>query len=117
MRDILLTLSLLSLVAGETPRPPYDLVELNHCYTADCETRFTQVLVWNWDDWSRSYVCDGYACVQPEQVRVTPQRDGTTLVSWPEKQTRCRTYRETWTQWDPEILDRGRLPPERRRGL
>lgn len=62
-------------------------------------------------------MCDGYACVQPSLVRVTPQRDGSTLVSWPEQQARGRRYRETWTQWDPEMLDRDRLPPERRRGL
>lgn len=94
-----------------------DLIEVNHFY--DCRGRpcLRQVIFWHWYE-------DGYhvgdwrllhCCAWPEKAE-----DGYRVIWRENGRLRCvqaPSYRETWTQYDPEIDDRRYLPRSQRVGL
>lgn len=97
-----------------------DIVEVNHYYDGDGKHVFDQAIfyVWN-DEKSRFDVIAWRLIKKPGQV---PHRIGNRFVSvWHDAKTlrrvRARIMRESWTQFDPELLERKTLPQEDRPGL
>lgn len=100
-----------------------DLVELNHYY--DCTGRlvFDQVI---WSDWSPAdsrWQVIAWRLTK-DDLGLTPHRDsrcGAFVSRWWEvgvcREVRASCFRETWTQFDPELAERDALPQDRRRGL
>lgn len=91
-----------------------DSIELNHFYDGAGRPVFDQVIFWQgdrvraWRLWK-----------SPEQ---TPRRrPGGFAVTWFDgdrlREVRALSYRESWTQHDPELEDRDLLPAHERRGL
>ena len=86
------------------------MIELNHFYCPDGGWIYDQAIAWNKDPATGKYYSVGFALVSGYQagsysrmngwVTVTVQT-GTTLVV-----VTSRMARETWTQEDPERLDR-----------
>jgi hypothetical protein len=115
------------LAAGSSSGPDVltdkvDLIEINHCYDEKGQLVFDQLLFYDWcpatahynvRDWRllktplqlprRSYETGGFVAVW---------RDGTTM-----RKVYAETIRETWTQYDPEILEQQFLPKEQRRSF
>lgn len=97
-----------------------DLVELNHLYDEAGKHVFDQVIWWEWRD--------GYYEVIDWRLvkcsRILPKRDyqrGGYTQQWTDgcllRRVRSQAYRETWTQYDVELVEREVVPQERRRML
>lgn len=113
---------LLILPLSPVARDQCDLVEVNHLYDDQGRHVFDQVI---WYDWSSAHerymVRDWRLLKSPEQI---PERDwqhGGYTVRWQDGECLRRvwaaSYRETWTQHDPELSERDVLPKCERRGL
>lgn len=99
-----------------------DLIELNHCYDEEGRHVFDQVLFYDWSPQDRQYHVRAWRLLKdPAQV---PCRDAarddyeaTWYDGWVMRRVRAKTFRETWTQHDPEVAARNHLPKELRREL
>ena len=103
-----------------------DVIEVNHLYDGCGDLVFTQVIFWDFD-WRlcRLQVCAWRMVKHDSQLPRFQRRidhgleDAFTL--WKDgevvREVRAKAVRETWTQYDPELLERELLPPEARRGL
>lgn len=121
-----LTLALLCLLpidsSADVSRETCDRIEVNHLFDERGQPVFSQVLFWDWDraagrhqlrDWRLLKSVDQVPCRDFHAGGVvTLWRDG---VQW--REIRAPFARETWTQHDPELLEREILPRERRREL
>jgi len=99
-----------------------DLIELNHCYDESGKHIFDQLIFYDWSPTSRVYQVLAWRLVKrPSHV---PQHDAKRddfVLTWQDgpifRRVRATTFRETWTQHDPELVARANLPKENRRGL
>lgn len=97
-----------------------DCCETNHFYDENGRPIFVQEIYWQWSDDESRYECHAWRLVkEPGMVPVKRGRfhesvwfDGERL-----RRVRCRAVRQTWTQHDPELLDREKLPQDLRRGF
>ena len=114
-------------VLAVVPRTPViedrcDVVEVNHFYDENGRLVFEQVIFWDW--------CDASARHQVRAWRLLktcfqwPLRDwsrGGYSAIWHDgerlRTVRAGELRETWTQYDPELLQREILPTDARREL
>ena len=97
---------MLAIPFDDVIRDECDLIELNHCYDEKAEKRFDQVIFWEWDcDRSTHRVVDFRMNVSVRIDRIGDDwrvrfADGETR-----REVRATSYRETWTQYDPERDD------------
>jgi hypothetical protein len=103
-------------------RDALDLVELNHVFDAQGQPVFDQIIFYEWCDAACRFQVRDWRLVKSAAMR--PQRDwqrGCWWVLWQEDQAlrsvHARSFRETWTQYDPEMVEREVLPAEARRKL
>jgi hypothetical protein len=127
-----LALLLLSTLPRLTPpTEQVDLVELNHYYEDhdDAKWLFDQVIFYEWNrDLDYFEVRDhrlmkvaGEDYTRRDMALTRVHAHGYYLASWRDYgkhyQVIARHYRETWTQYDPELVEREKLPKEKRRLL
>lgn len=99
-----------------------DVIELNHFFDGDGRPVFDQVIFWQWHADESAYRVRAWRLWKsPAQ---TPWRDwsvGGYTTAWFDgdrlRVIRGTSFRETWTQHDPELEDRAFLPAHERRGL
>ncbi|HEX5102398.1 MAG TPA: hypothetical protein VFV87_01210, partial [Pirellulaceae bacterium] len=132
-RMMVLVLLLLSIL----PRPgasreTCDVIELNHFYNELGQPVFDQILFWEWSG-SRYDVRAWRLVQQPEQLPRRDWRGGGFVALWSDgpalqptatpplrevfREVHAPSFRETWTQHDPELEERQFLPVQLRRGL
>ena len=99
-----------------------DLIEVNHFYDEHGKLVFDQVIFYDWSAATSRYHVRAWRLLKsPGQVprRNWKRRDFVSL--WHDgdmlRQVRATSMRETWTQYDPELMDREHLPKQRRREL
>jgi hypothetical protein len=118
-----LILLLFSIVPAElTAEDRVDVAELNHFYDENGRLVFEQVIFYRWCwDYERYQVYDWRLVKNPTFL---PQRDwelGGYVCRWDDgefrRTVRADSFRETWTQYDPELAEREFLPKEQRMGL
>ena len=128
MSPIIIALSATVVVLGITPqedvaRETVDLIEINHFYDEHGRLVFDQVIFYDWSQDDARYMVRAWRLVKnPAQL---PQRDwkgsGGYLAVWQDgellRHVRSQSIRETWTQYDPELVEREYLPKERRKEL
>jgi hypothetical protein len=135
---ILLAVLIVSTYPVETTLVDYvDVIEQNHVYDSQGREVFTQWIFWRWTGsryevvgWrinkhnaviskKRVLFGDTPASEYYEDFNVKPWvRER--LLLWDNtivREVRAISYRETWTQYDPEMLDRMITPVEARVGL
>lgn len=103
-------------------RDRVDLVETNHFYDSEGRLVFDQLIFYEWSPAKGRHQVQAWRLLKsPNQL---PRRDygaGDYVMRWTDGETdrevRAATFRETWTQTDPELTDREFLPKERRRDL
>jgi len=103
-------------------RQSVDLVEVNHFYDEQGSLVFDQDLFYNWNDIDARYDVLAWRLIKsPNQI---PQRDwqnGGYSCFWKDgeqiRHINAKAFKETWTQYDPELLEREILPKERRKEL
>lgn len=99
-----------------------DLVEVNHFYDEQGRLVFDQIIYYDWaPDRGRYNVRAWRLLKKPAQVpRRDWQRDGYVAI-WHDsgvlRKVEAKSVRETWTQYDPELVEREFLPKEKRREL
>lgn len=99
-----------------------DLIEVNHVYNAKGEHVFDQAIYYEWSSRHSCYqVRDWRLLKDDSQIPVRNWSRGDFQAVWKDGSVfRCvRTpiVRESWTQYDPEVRDRKRLPRRHRWGL
>jgi len=106
----------------DVARESVDLIELNHFYDEHGRLVFDQVIFYDWYATESRYNVRAWRLVKnPSQL---PQRDwagGGYSAMWQDgeqiRHIRSNSIRETWTQYDPELVEREYLPKEKRKEL
>ena len=107
---------------SDVVRESVDLIELNHFYDEHGRFIFDQIIFYDWSTAESRYNVRAWRMVKsPSHL---PQRDwrlGGYVVFWQDaeviRRVRSASFRETWTQYDPELVEREHLPKERRKDL
>ncbi len=99
-----------------------DLIEVNHVLDGMGCLVFDQVIFWEWSQHKGRHDVQAWRLLKcPGQFPRRDYRTGDYAATWDDEEThrevRAATFRESWTQWDPELLERGRLAKERRKEL
>lgn len=99
-----------------------DLIEINHFYDEHAKPVFHQVIFYDWCPVESRYQVRAWRLLKSHHQlpqRRWQQRDY--MASWHDgdvfRQVTAKSVRETWTQYDPELLEREHLPKEKRREL
>jgi len=100
----------------------FDLIEVNHYYDSQGRLVFDQVIFYEWSHSDDRFQVAAWRLMKSsgqfpqkcwhDESYVSQWRDGETL-----RRVKAHAVRETWTQYDPELLERDYLPREYRRGL
>jgi hypothetical protein len=106
----------------DVAREAVDLIELNHFYDEHGRLVFDQVIFYDWSLTDARYNVRAWRLVKnPAQL---PSRDWTTggySAMWQDgeqlRHVQSKSFRETWTQYDPELVEREYLPKEKRKEL
>jgi hypothetical protein len=122
-----LTITALALSLGIVPqeevaRETVDLIELNHFYDEHGRLVFDQVIFYDWSAKDARYNVRAWRLVKnPSQLPQRDWHDGGYSAMWHDgeqlRNVHSRSIRETWTQYDPELVEREYLPKERRKEL
>lgn len=99
-----------------------DLIEINHCYDEKGQLVFDQLLFYDWCPARARYdVRDWRLLRSATQVPKRDPHTGLHVVIWRDGQTlrkvHAETVRESWTQYDPEIVEQQHLAKEHRRAF
>jgi len=112
----------------ERPEPlseHVDLIEVNHFYDEQGRLVFEQVIFYDWSGKDcRFQVVDWRLLKHPSQIPLRDWTRGGYSAVWHDfkmrdvlRLTTCDFTRESWTQYDPELVEREHLPQEKRREL
>jgi hypothetical protein len=118
-----LCLLLLSILpAPGVAREAVELIELNHFYDEQGRLVFDQVIFYDWSRDDARYMVRAWRLVkQPAQLPRREHASGGYVATWSDgkllRVIRAPSFRETWTQYDPELVEREYLPKDRRREL
>ncbi len=102
-----------------------DLTEVNHFYDDQGRLVFDQVIYYDWSAAHGRYqVRDWRLLKTPTQVPLRDWRDGGYVSEWEDfkqrnglRRVKSKSVRETWTQHDPELVEREFLAQEKRAEL
>jgi len=102
-----------------------DLVEINHFYDDQGRLVFDQIVYYEWShEHGRFHVRDWRLLKSSTQIPLRNWREGGYVSEWNDfkqrdglRRVEAKLIRETWTQYDPELIEREFLPQEKRREL
>ncbi|MGV3486067.1 MAG: hypothetical protein ACO1RT_16745 [Planctomycetaceae bacterium] len=119
---LLVTTSIVSAPDASVIRDGVDLVELNHYHDARGEHVFDQLIFYDWSNQTRRFQVRAWRLVKSESQ--LPRRDfrhRNWLIRWHDdgvlREVTAASRRETWTQYDPELIEREYLPQDQRLDL
>lgn len=127
MANLTLTMALLCSALGTNPArhvtvDQVEVIEYNHFYDEQGRHVFDQLIFYDWSPRENRYQIRDWRLIKT--VSQSPYYDvnrGLYLATWHDgltlRQVRAAAIRETWTQYDPELLERSVLPKEQRREL
>ncbi len=106
----------------DVARDRVDLIELNHFYDEKGRLVFDQVIFYDWEPIRGRYDVRAWRLLK-KQTQV-PHRDWQNrkfVAVWHDgeilREVEAETIRESWTQYDPELVEREFLPKDKRRDL
>ncbi len=99
-----------------------DLVELNHFHDEEGKHVFDQVIFYDWNARAGHYDVRAWRLVKHRsQIPFRDWERGQYVTLWQDgtvmRKVQAQTMRESWTQHDPELVERSFLPKEQRREL
>ncbi|TWU34228.1 hypothetical protein [Novipirellula artificiosorum] len=103
----------------ETTQQQVDLIELNHFVDSDGREVFQQVIFYDWSKASRRFHVRAWRLIKaPDQLPIRQFSPPMYHCSWYEDRVKRKvnapTMRETWSQQDPERVNRKFLPEDQR---
>lgn len=113
-----------AMVNGAEPRTDaaidrVDLIEVNHLYDTQGRHVIDQLIFWDWD--KDRFSVRAWRLVKDDNCLPLRDRNGDYVCYWRDMQTLRKVSaprkRETWTMYDPEVLDREYKPIESRLDL
>ena len=120
------TVLLLAVLGAGTPetvaRDEVDLVELNHFYDDNGKHIFDQLIFYDWSGEESRFQVRAWRLIKsPSQMPQRNWKSGEYESVWHDgdvlRKIYAASFRETWTQYDPELVERSSLPREQRREL
>jgi hypothetical protein len=118
----LITLVSSAITAPRTLRDRVDLVEVNHYHDELGRHVFDQLIFYDWSKQRQRFDVRAWRLIK--QSSQLPRRDHASNVwriIWHDggvlRTVEASSHRETWTQYDPELVNREYLPQEHRREL
>ncbi len=127
MGAIVTTLMFAAAAAGLNPDEPIatdtvDLIEINHFYDENGKLVFDQLLFYDWSAKDARFQVRAWRLLKKNSQ--LPRRDwqrGDYQTTWHDgdllRHVRAKSIRETWTQYDPELIERANLAKDKRREL
>jgi len=108
--------------ADDVARNGVDLVEINHFHDEQGRLVFDQVIFYDWSASQSRYLVRAWRLLKsPAQVPHQDFQRGGFVAIWHDgdvlRKVQARQLRETWTQYDPELVSREFLPKEQRKEL
>ena len=99
-----------------------DLIEVNHFFDEQGRLVFDQVIFYDWSPAESRFNVRAWRLLKsPAQIPRRNWKQGDFSTIWHDgdvlRSVRARGIHETWTQYDPELLEREFLPKEKRRDL
>lgn len=99
-----------------------DMVEVNHFYDDEARHVFDQLIFRDWDARANRFQVRAWRLLKfTSQSPTHNWSTGRYEIIWHDgevtRRVEARAYRETWTQYDPEMRERSYLPKEQRRRL
>lgn len=106
-----------------------DLIEINHVYDGAGKPIHTQAIFYAWRPHQGRHDVLAWRLLKTDDARQPlpgqyPERDwrtGEWIMVFTEghylREVRAAHFRETWTQYDPEVAERDNLPKQKRTGL
>ena len=106
----------------DVAREEVDLMEVNHFYDEQGRLVFDQVIFYDWSPEHSRYMVRAWRLVKnPAQLPQRDWKDGGYAAVWQDGEVLRHVHgdsvRETWTQYDPELIEREYLPKEQRKEL
>ncbi len=99
-----------------------DLVEVNHYHDKQGQKVFDQLIFYDWSRQEKRFQVRDWRLIKSD--RQLPRRDHRTneyRIRWHDegvlREVLAHAQRETWTQYDPELLERAYLPQDQRTSL
>ena len=106
----------------DVPRDRCDLIEVNHFHDENGRRVFDQVIFYEWSPRDGRHQVQAWRLLKSQAQKpryvfetgeyVATWHDGQTL-----REVRSFAARESWTQHDPELMEREFLPKEKRKEL
>ena len=99
-----------------------DLIEINHFHDEQGRHVFDQIIFYDWSARKGRYLVQAWRQLKdPAQMPRKNWGRGDFVALWRDegvlREVRATTFRESWTQYDPEVVDRRFLPKTQRREL
>lgn len=89
-----------------------DVVEVNHFHNTNCDYVFTQLIFYSWSAQLKRHNVREWRLVKSDSMQPRPHGNRW-LVRWHDdgvlREVIASSRRETWTQYDPELKERGKL--------
>ena len=127
MGTLVSTIGVLVAICGLSPQEDVaseqvDLIEVNHFYDDQGRHVFDQVIFYDWEDSHSRHMVRAWRLVKnPAQLPQRNWKDGTYVSIWYDndvlRKVQAKSMRESWTQYDPELVEREYLPKEKRKDL
>ncbi len=99
-----------------------DLVEVNHYHDDSGRKVFDQLIFYDWSDQRKRFQVRAWRLIKTDSQ--LPRRDYRTneyRIRWHDegvlREVVAQAQRETWTQYDPELIERAYLPQDQRTDL
>jgi len=144
MSALLVFLTLCHVNPDYCVRDSFDRAEINHCYDENGALVLDQLLFWDWDHQCRGEVCEAWVLIKRRREPTEEEKQAWMrksefpfVAEWkglvPRRapdgwvfdftnrdvyyRVTVKTWRETWTQYDPEVVNRGFVPKKQRKGF
>lgn len=107
--------------SGDIVGDKCDLIEVNHFFDDDGRHVFDQQIFFDWSPAAGRYQVRGWRLIKSSRQHPEWMPDGSYRIIWQDgeilRKVRAASVRESWTQYDPELLEREYLPKEHRTDL
>jgi len=116
------SMSIVSTSNSSVIKDMVDLVEVNHYHDARGDHVFDQLIFYDWSSQKHRFQVRAWRLIKTEsQLPRRDHRQANWLVRWHDdgilREVTAASRRETWTQHDPELIERENLPQDQRLDL